>query len=96
MSKPSVTDRGQSPASRTRLFLGLHNSFRRALLDTAPLLVQPSECLGVRMSVEELMSPYVNFWQRINALDKRTNVWFSDPRGEGKKTTPENTPETER
>ena len=31
------------------------------------------------------MSPYVNFWQRINALGKRTNAWFSDPRGEGKK-----------
>lgn len=38
---------------------------------------------GEENSVEELMSSWVNFWQGINAHSKCTNVWFSDPKGEG-------------
>lgn len=34
----------------------------------------PGECFGVRTSVEELMIPYVNFWQGIYTHSKCTNV----------------------
>lgn len=69
-----ISDKGQSPGSRTYLSPGLQDSCRGVCWDAAPLLVQPGECLGVSTSVENLMSLYVNFWQGINAHNKCTKV----------------------